>query len=62
MNSKIDYSTIPDLVDKKILSQKISFNCNSKIVETKYINDDNKEVKLTQTLMKKISIRQKKVG
>jgi len=60
MNSKIDYSTIPDLVDKKILSQKISFNCNSKIVETKYINDDNKEVKLTQTLMKKSVLDRKK--
>ena len=60
MNSKIDYSTIPDLADKNILSQKISFKNNSKIVETIYLNENNEQVNLKQTLMKKaVSERQK---
>jgi hypothetical protein len=53
MNSKIDYKTIPDLVDKEILSQDITFKDNSKIVKTVYLNKKNQQVILTQTLMKK---------
>jgi len=60
MNSKIDYSTIPDLVNKNILSQKILFKNSSKIVETIYLNENDKEVKLTQTLMKKGVLERKK--
>jgi len=60
MNSKIDYSTISDLADKNIISQNISFKNNSKIVETIYLNENNQEVKLKQTLMKKaVAERQK---
>ncbi len=62
MNSKIDYKTIPDLVDKEILSQDITFKDNSKIVKTVYLNEKNQQTILTQTLIKKAILERRGIA
>ena len=60
MNLNIDYKTIPDLVDKEILSQDIKYINNNKIIKTIYLNENKQKVTLTQTLVKKAVLERKK--